>query len=244
MDEPSKLPMHPLAEPKPPTPADWPWPPAYVPQPAPSQVGEVFKVAALGAASLLLISLAIGVLATMMLIAGTLASTGEALGGMSSRLDRSLEAARGAVTAAGQRLSDATDPTHPPREGVVQDTEIDSFRKVTVGEVLGEAGGYRFTLKEIRLREAASPAEYRQFAVIHRERLAPKARSVLGVPLPADREEADFYLDRGELFQIGPVLFKVNWVSASQQQLALTTLRYPDQAAGPIEFRVGGSGQS
>ena len=240
MDEPSKLPAHPLAEPKPPTLAEWPWPPpAYFPQPAPSRASEVFKVAALGAASLLLISLAIGVLVIVVLMAGTMLSATEALGGLSGRLDRSLETARGAMAAAGQRLSDLADPTHPPREGIVLDTEIDSFRKAAVGEVLGEAGGYRFTLQETRLREAAGPAEHRQFAVIHRERLAPKARSVLGVPLPADREEADFYLDQGELFQIGSVLFKVNWVSASQQQMALTTLRYPDQAAGPVEFRAG-----
>ena len=226
---------------EPPGPAEWPWPPVwYPPRTGSSRLFEVFKVAALGAAALLLISLAIGALATMVLIAGTVTSATSALGGVTGGLDRSLETARSAVAAASQGLADLTDPTHPPREGVVQDTEFDSLRKVRIGETIGEAGGYRFSLKETRLREASSPAEYRQYAVIHRELITPKSRSVLGVPVGTDREEADFYLDRGELFQIGATLYKVNWVSASQQQVALVTLRYPDQAAGPIEFRVGG----
>ncbi|HEX2171028.1 MAG TPA: hypothetical protein VHL09_01110 [Dehalococcoidia bacterium] len=236
-------PVRPVEVARPMMPVEWGWPPGYYPPPPrPSRAGEVIKALALGAAALFLISLTIGVLAIVVLLAGTLTTATDALTGAGSRLDQSVEAARSAVASAGQRLADAADPTHPPREGLVLDTEIESFKKASVGETLGEADGYRFTLREIRLRDGPAGPDERQFAVVHRERIVPQGRSVLGIPLPADREEADYYLDRGELFQIGPTLYKVNWVSASLRQVGVTTLRYPDQAAGPIAFRAGGSG--
>lgn len=228
---------------RPPAPPEGAWPPAYYPPPParPSRAAEVFKVVALGASAVFLLSLAIAVLVALLLMISTLGSATDALTGAGSRLDRTVEAARSAFGSVGQRLADAADPTRPPREGLVLDTEVDSFRKAAVGEVLAEVDGFRYTLQEIRVRDASAGPDQRQFAVVHRERIVPQGRSVLGVPLPPDREEADFYLDRGELFQVGPTLFKVNWVSAVQRQVGLMTLRYPDQAAGPIEFRAGGS---
>lgn len=215
----------------------WPGPPVRA---ASGGLLEVLRLALLGALTLLLIGLAVGLLIVVLMVAGSVSTMTSTLGSVGGQVDRSVEAARSALSTAGQNLTDLTDPTHPPRSGVIQDTEFDALRKVRVGDVLGEAAGYRFTLQEIRVREVASPAEYRQFGVVHRELITPRERSILGLPLPAERDAADFYLDRGELFQIGATLFKVNWLSATQQQLAIAALRNPDQAAGPIKFRAPG----
>lgn len=224
------------------------WPPNWIAYPAPppatSRAVEVFKVVALGAVGLLLVTIALGILAALFLMVSTLLQTTEAVGSLGGRLDRSLAGVAGSLGEAGARVADLTDPTRPPRAGLVIDTEIASFRKVAPGETIGEANGYRYVLREIRLRDTAAPAEHRQFAVIHRERTAPPGRSLLGIPLPPDTEEADYFLDRGELYQIGSTLFKVNWISAAQQELGLVTLRYPDQAAGSIEFRSGPAGRA
>lgn len=216
--------------------------PPYYPYPPPppgARAADVFRALALGAAGLLLITLALGILVALMLVISTLVSTTEAIGGVSGRLDRSLAGIGGAVTATGDRLASIADPTRPPTGEVVLDTEIQAFRQISTGNTIAEADGYRFTLAEIRWRDAATPAEHRQFAVIRRELIQPEGRSLLGIPLPAERGEAEYFVDRGELFQVGDTLYKLNWLSAAQQQAGLIVPRHPDATAGPIEFRSG-----
>lgn len=211
----------------------------YPPPATGARAADVFRALALGAAGLLLITLALGILVALLLVISTLVSTTEAIGGVSGRLDRSFAGLGGAVNATGERLASITDPTRPPTGEVVLDTEIEAFRLVSTGNTIAEADGYRYTLAEIRWRDAATPAEHRQFAVIRRELIQPEGRSLLGIPLPAERGEAEYYVDRGELFQIGDTLYKLNWLSAAQQRAGLIVPRDPDATAGPIEFRSG-----
>lgn len=225
-----------------------PAPPAtWVDAPAPRRTTagrliEAIKVAAIGLLGLIVVALILAVLAVLLALLGTLTSATESIGGIGGRLDRAIASAGSVAASAGQRVTDALDPTHPPREGVVLDTEIDGYRRLSPGDPIGEGDGFRYTLRDIRVRDnATSPAD-RQYAVIQRERVTPQPRSLIGVPLPPDRGEAEYILDRGELFQIGPTLSKVNWISATRREVGLTTIRQPDQAVGPIEFRSGAAG--
>jgi len=43
-------------------------------------------------------------------------------------------------------------------------------------------------------------------------------------------------LDRGETFRIGGKLYKVNWISAADQQVALGIYRNPDGFADRVAF--------
>src|SRR5437868_1705935 len=113
------------------TPPGWSWPPPWYPaRPPDSPALGVFKVIALGTASFLLIALALGALAGIVLLTGTILSATSAIGGATTGLNGSLASARSAVTTAGQNLTDIADPTHPPREAIVADTEFDALRKL------------------------------------------------------------------------------------------------------------------
>ncbi|MBI3966888.1 MAG: hypothetical protein HY329_14745 [Chloroflexi bacterium] len=184
---------------------------------------------------LLLILLAAGIVLALFLSFANM-STG-AVNGIEARISAAAAQTGRAVGAMVQAIGDAMDPTHPPRQPLVLDSELDELVKVGIGDRLGNSKEYRFTVKEIRKRSGAGAPETAQYAVVHREYVTPKERKLLGVTYSTDKGEQDFYLDRGEAFRIGRDLFKVNWVSMDRQQLALVKFRHADQYSGPLEFQ-------
>jgi hypothetical protein len=135
-----------------------------------------------------------------------------------------------------QGLVDLADPTHPPRAGLPLDTEFEALRIVDAGQPLGESTEYLLRVEAIRRREGAQSPDTAQYAVITRQYRVPRETKILGLTVRVDRGEAEHILDKGESFQIGRDLYKVNWISAEQGQVAIAQYRLPDQVTAPLEF--------
>lgn len=158
-------------------------------------------------------------------------------GQLSQRLSGAWLQTQQGFASVGQVLIDAFNPTHPPRYPISQDTEFSSLSTVRVGDNLGDSGQYQFRLAAIRRRDAASgKPDFAQYALLQRQYKVPRETKVFGFTVYVDRGEQQYVLDRGVTFRIGKMLYKVNWISGADQQLAAATYRNPDQFAGTLAF--------
>jgi len=179
-----------------------------------------------------LISLA--VLALLVLLVLNFTSSA---GQMGQRLGDALQQTQRSVAAAGQGLTDAFNPTHPPRYPISQDTEFASLITVHNGEAIGDSRDYQFTLGAVRRRaDAGGNPDVAQYASLGRQYKVPRETKLLGLTIHVDRGEQQYVLDRGETFRIGSRLYKVNWISATDQQMALGVYRNPDQFGAKLAF--------
>jgi len=178
--------------------------------------------------------LTLAVVLLIVLFALSLSST---VGSLNDRLTGAAQRTGQAITGAGQAVSDAFNPTHPPRYAITQDTEFSSLETVGAGQAFGHSSQYVFTLEGIQRREAGSAnPDFAQYATVARRYQVPRETKVLGITIYVDRGEQQYILDRGETFRIGGQLYKVNWISSAQMQMALATYRSPDQFAGRLAF--------
>jgi hypothetical protein len=149
--------------------------------------------------------------------------------------DRLGEAARrsgDALAVAGQRVRDAFDPTHPPRDYLDHDTEFDALQVVGAGALLGATSESRLELVGVSKRADATAAATAQYAVVRRTLATPVPRAVLGVPLGDERGEREHFLYKGQSLRLGSHYYKVNWVSFDRQQVALGRYRSADGVVG------------
>jgi hypothetical protein len=173
-------------------------------------------------------------LALAVLLALSLAS---ATGGLEQRVGAAVQRTGQAVTSAAQAVGDVFNPTHPPRYPISQDTEFTSFLTLHPGDAVGQSADYTFTLADIRRRDDASGnPDIAQYAVLQRHYRTPRETKLLGITVFVDKGEQQYALDRGVTFRIGSQLYKVNWISAAEQQMAIGVYRNPDQFAGKLAF--------
>jgi hypothetical protein len=142
------------------------------------------------------------------------------------------------VGSASQGLSDLTDPAHPPREGLAYDTELSALRAVRGGDRIAQSGEYVVTLAEVRRYGQSDDPRLGYYAVVRQAYREPKDRTVLGLVVGTDRGEAEYYAYTGESFRVGRTLYKVNWLSYDDQQVALATYRSADHFGGALKFEV------
>ena len=178
--------------------------------------------------------LLLGVLLAVVLLAVNFSS---ASGQLAQRLSGALQRTGQGFATAGQTVADAFNPTHPPRYAISQDTELAALSTMRIGETVGVSRDYDFALAGIRRREDASGnPDVAQYGILQRRYKTPRETKILGVTVRVDRGEQQYVLDRGETFRIGGTLYKVNWISASEQQMAVAVYRNPDQFAGKLAF--------
>lgn len=161
-----------------------------------------------------------------------------ATGGIGGRVSGALSGTGQALSAAKQTIGDLFNPTHPPRYAISQDTELSSLMTIGPGQDVGQSRQYVFRLSAIHVRDNAGSSAFADYAVLDRQYITPKTTSLFGITLRVDRGQRQYVLDRGETFRIGQVLYKVNWISASQNRMALGTYRYPDRFAGKLAFQA------
>lgn len=178
--------------------------------------------------------LSLAVLALIVVLGISLASVS---GSLDQRISSAVQRTGQTLATVGQAVGDAFNPTHPPRYPITQDTEFSSLVTVGVGGRLGQSSEYTFTLADVRRRgDASGNPDIAQYAVLQRQYTVPHETKVLGITIHVDRGEQQYILDRGETFRIGGQLYKVNWISAGEERLALGVYRSPDQFAGRLAF--------
>ena len=135
-----------------------------------------------------------------------------------------------------QDVQDARDPMHPPRYAIQQDPRFDQLNTYQAGDVLGEAGGYRYAVAAIVERPDASDPLQRSYARIHRALITPKVTSLLGITIRRDDDARDYALYQGQQFSLNGRDYKVNAVSMADQQLRVVRFRDEGAAPGPFVF--------
>lgn len=176
-------------------------------------------------------------LAALALVALLIVNFSTSAGQLGQRLGGAWQQTGHGVAAAGQAVADAFNPTHPPRYSISQDTELASLTTLQVDSSIGDSRDYQFTLGAIRRRDdGSSNPDFAQYAQLNRQYKVPRETKILGLTIRVDRGEQQFILDRGVSFRIGAKLYKVNWISATDQQIALGVYRNPDQFSGQLIF--------
>jgi hypothetical protein len=87
----------------------------------------------------------------------------------------------------------------------------------------------------IQRRPDATSPDAALYATLHSELRQPNDTKVLGVTVRSSREPRDDYLYKGETVRIGSKLYKVNWISAEGQQIALVAYRDQDHVSSPVK---------
>lgn len=182
---------------------------------------------------LLVVALLAGLFAVVLSLAGLGHQLSGGLNGVSSALGR----VDNRVAGVAQGLSDRVNPAHPPRSPLSYDPEFDDLRVFAPGSELGRTESYVYTLGEIAKRDAAGDPNTAQYAVIHRAYITPHETKLLGKTVRVDRGEATYYVYKGESFGIGRGVYKVNWISPEQNQLALARYRNSDTLTTTLKFR-------
>jgi hypothetical protein len=184
--------------------------------------------------SVLLVLLA--VLLAALLMFSSMLGWGGSVGGAGERASETMRSAADSLSRAGQEARDRLDPSHPPRAALDYDPEIEEFLRLGVGERLLGNGQRVFSIASIKSRPDAERPQLSRYVVIHSELRQPNETRVLGVTVRRDAEPRDDYLYQGEAFRLGGQVYKVNWISAERQQLALIQLRTPDRVDLPLKF--------
>jgi hypothetical protein len=169
----------------------------------------------------------------------TLTNAGvRAPGALTDLVGSAVERSANAIGAVGQRVADALDPAHPPRQALAQDVEIDELLRVNVGEQLAGSKTRDLTLASIQRRADPAGPDSAVYAVLHGELREAQETKVLGVTVRSTRDPEDYYLYKGETIRIGSKLYKVNWVSTERQQLALIVYREQDRVTAPLKAEI------
>lgn len=197
----------------------------------PDPVGTMSSLVGLGVKLTALLIL----LAFLWAFLGLVGVGGSATSAVGARISSALD--RGAAVAAGvgQRVGDAMDPTHPPREAIVQDVEIDELVRVNIGSPLPGTTTRQVTVASVERRPGADTSDTAMYAVLHSELRKPNETKVLGVTIRSTTEPRDDYLYKGETVRIGSKLYKVNWISAERRQLALIAYRDQDRVTANVK---------
>jgi hypothetical protein len=159
------------------------------------------------------------------------AAIGEQIGG-------AIERGANIIGAAGQRVTDTFDPAHPPRTALPQDIEIDELMRLNVGARVEGSATRDLSVASIQRRADPSGPDGAVYAVIHGELRDAQETKVLGVTVRSTRDPKDYYLYKGETIRIGRKLYKVNWVSAERQQIALIAYRDQDRVTAPLKAEI------
>jgi hypothetical protein len=210
-------------------------PRVYYPYPVAPPRREGPSLVTLVLLAMLLLVLTMGAIFLVAMVS-MLGAGGRAMGDVGQRAGEVARSAGETATRLGQDVRDRFDPSHPPREALLYDTEIEDFVKVGLGQALPGGARRAFTVTEIRSRPDGGRPETGRYAVIHSELREPNETKVLGITVRRDSEPRDDYLYQGEAFRIGGRVYKVNWISPERQQLALIQVRDPDRAGMPLKF--------
>ena len=159
-------------------------------------------------------------------------------GAISEQISSAVERSANAIGAVGQRVADAFDPAHPPRQALAQDVEIDELLRLNVGGEVAGPNTRTLTVASIQRRADPSGPDGAVYAVLHGELREPQETKVLGVTVRSTRDPQDYYLYKGESIRIGRKLYKVNWVSIERQQVALIAYREQDRVTAPLKAEI------
>lgn len=217
-------------------PAAAPAAPLVIQAPPPTPSGTALKVtlaAFLGAMALLVLAVALTLLLLAMQISHAESSLAGGIGQTAQSAGHAIEQGAGAVV---QSIQDARDPLHPPRYAIQQDPHFDALQTLHSGDVLGEAGGYRYVIVGIAQRPENLPAPQRLYAHIQRSLITPKVTKILGVVVHSDSETQDYALYQGQEFALNGRDYKVNDLSAEDDTLTILRFRDDADASGPLVF--------
>lgn len=153
-------------------------------------------------------------------------------------INSALERGANAATSAAQRVTDTFDPAHPPRQAMVQDSEIDELLRLNVGAEIPGSSARTLTVASIQRQAAPTGQDAAIYAVLHGELRTPQDTKVLGMTVRSTRDPQDYYLYKGETVRIGQKLYRVNWVSMERQQVALVAYRDQDRVAAPLKAQI------
>jgi hypothetical protein len=159
-------------------------------------------------------------------------------GAIGDQLGGAIERSASVIGAAGQRIADAFDPAHPPRQALPQDVEIDELMRVNVGAPVPGSSTRELAVASVQRRPDPSGPDGAVYAVLHGELREAQETKVLGVTVRSTRDPKDYYLYKGETVRIGRKLYKVNWVSVERQQVALIAYRDQDRVTAPLKAEI------
>jgi hypothetical protein len=142
------------------------------------------------------------------------------------------------VGSAVQRAQDAFDPAHPPRDTLAQDTEIDELLRINVGGQVAGSSLRTISVASIQRRPDATSPDGALFVTLRGELREPRETKILGTTVQSTRDPRDYYLYKGESLRIGKTIYKVNWVSAERQQIALVAYRDQDRVSAPLKAEI------
>jgi len=178
----------------------------------------------------------------LLLLLGILASVVMVLFVMSSVVKVPNQVGAGVAAQAGRALSDAqqalqsaTDATHPPI-GVTPDTEFSALALWHVGDGLPGGTDYVLTVQSIKRRDGADSPDTGLYAVLHAELRQPRQTRILGQVVRTDSDPHDYAAYKGEVFRIGHVVYRVNWISQDERALAAGVVRRPDAVTQSLKF--------
>jgi type II secretory pathway pseudopilin PulG len=140
-----------------------------------------------------------------------------------------------ALSDAQQALQSATDPNHPP-VGLTPDTELSALAVWHVGEGLPGGTDYVITVQSIKRRDGADSPDTGLFAVLHAELRQPRLTRILGQIVRSDSDPHDYAVYKGEVFRIGRVVYRVNWISQDESAVAAGAVRRPDVVTQSLKF--------
>jgi type II secretory pathway pseudopilin PulG len=140
-----------------------------------------------------------------------------------------------ALSDAQQALQSATDPNHPP-VGLTPDTELSALAVWHVGEGLPGGTDYVITVQSIKRRDGADSPDTGLFAVLHAELRQPRLTRILGQIVRSDSDPHDYAIYKGEVFRIGRVVYRVNWISQDESAVAAGAVRRPDAVTQSLKF--------
>jgi hypothetical protein len=184
---------------------------------------------------LLLLSILAAVILVLFAVASLVNVPGQVAGGVGSQLGGIGSQASRAVSAAQQALQNATDPNHPPA-GLSYDNEFSRLDVWHVGDGLPGGTQYVVVLQAVKRREGADSGDTALYALMHAELRHPHETRILGQLLHSDSDPHDYVVYKGETFRIGYSLYRVNWISQTENALAAGLLRHPDSATQPLKF--------
>ena len=153
-------------------------------------------------------------------------------------ITNALERGATAAASAAQRVTDTFDPAHPPRQVLIQDSEIDELLRLNVGAEVPGSTTRTLTVASIQRQAAPTSQDAAIYAVLHGELRTPAETKVLGMTVRSTRDPQDYYLYKGETVRIGQKLYRVNWVSMERQQVALVAYRDQDRVAAQLKAQI------
>jgi hypothetical protein len=191
------------------------------------------------AIQVLTVVLLVAILGCCMLVLFAMAAVvnvpGQMAGGVQGSLGAAAsEAARG-IGQARQALQDSIDPNYPPT-GLTYDTQFSALRVWHPGDSLPGGSQYVLTVKSVQRRAGATTPETVVYATLHAELRQSRETRVLGQLIHSDSDPHDYAIYTGELFRIGNVLYRVNWVSQEENAFAAGVLRQPEAVTQSLKF--------